>query len=814
MKKLISLILLITVSSISAEIIESMPVGPGVMYYHDYRSEGPWHLHVMEIDLTNEWVKLESVKANNVIKALERTSSMASRNDTEEHKVVGAINGDFYDTGTHIPVNGQVVNGKLVKRPNHWPAFAITDNGLPLIQTFIYSGQLFKDSISCGINGVNEARLENYMVVYNSFNGSKTGSNEWGAEVLAKYITSPLVNDTVLVKIIEMDTIVGTGHGNNTIPSNGLVFSGHGTSAAYLKQFAIGDTLQYVLGLSANEEKIMQHIGGYPMMITGGDIVKTNTNAFSTDRHPRTAIGFSQDSSKVYMVVVDGRQTGYSVGMSLYELGNYMLEWNVFQAVNLDGGGSSTMVIKNKVANSPSDGSGERSVTNGLMVVSTSPTSDFDNLWISPRKVYLLTETSKQFNIKAFDQYYNSLPVPEDIVWSCDPSLGTFNSNGFFTASSDTAAGYVYATSGDAKDSAQVLVTAVGNIELSPDPIILEVDENQQIKATAYDYFGNIIDLANTEYQWSITSEIGTINETGYFTSSKIGEAYIIAETKGIVDSVAVMVGSATTILVENFNNLDDWSISGVRIDLNNSSFAVSNSLYYSEPSSGKLQYVLQTGGVSAMYLNCNLPISGTPDAFGLYVYGDDKGHWLRGEFIDKDGEKFLVDFTEPDPGIDWKDEWKYLEIILADASASWANPSAVLDYPITWKKIYLAETSDDKKDSGTIYLDDFSIRFINGPQGIEEEILAQADNFNLISHYPNPFNNSSKFKFRINKMGNIKITFYDINGRIVDKLVLNNQKTGVNEYPWTPFNLSSGIYMYTIEMNGQLVSGKCLLIK
>jgi exopolysaccharide biosynthesis protein len=87
---------------------------------------------------------------------------------------------------------------------------------------------------------------------------------------------------------------------------------------------------------------------------------------YDTDIHPRTAVGFSQDSTKLYFFTVDGRQPGYSVGMSLEELASYMLGWGVYQGVNLDGGGSTTMVVRNIVVNSPSDPEGERCLCFGL----------------------------------------------------------------------------------------------------------------------------------------------------------------------------------------------------------------------------------------------------------------------------------------------------------------------------------------------------------------------------------------------------------------------------------------------------------------
>jgi exopolysaccharide biosynthesis protein len=85
-------------------------------------------------------------------------------------------------------------------------------------------------------------------------------------------------------------------------------------------------------------------------------------------RHPRTAIGWRADGHLV-LVTVDGRQPQKSVGMTIEELAKLMIELGCVEAMNLDGGGSTTMVIRNKIANSPSDAAGERPVSDALLIV-------------------------------------------------------------------------------------------------------------------------------------------------------------------------------------------------------------------------------------------------------------------------------------------------------------------------------------------------------------------------------------------------------------------------------------------------------------
>jgi len=121
-------------------------------------------------------------------------------------------------------------------------------------------------------------------------------------------------------------------------------------------------------------------VGGWPRLVVHGESVADTINrvegGFSKSfagRNPRTGIGFSRDSTTLYLITVDGRQEG-SDGMSLTEFAALMIRLGVFEGLNLDGGGSTAMVLDGKLVNSPSDKDKtgrivERTVGNALLVV-------------------------------------------------------------------------------------------------------------------------------------------------------------------------------------------------------------------------------------------------------------------------------------------------------------------------------------------------------------------------------------------------------------------------------------------------------------
>lgn len=112
----------------------------------------------------------------------------------------------------------------------------------------------------------------------------------------------------------------------------------------------------------------MEVVGGFPKLLERGGRVEEESVSAAT-RHPRTAVAYESERGRLWLVVVDGRQAPFSVGMTLPELTALLEALGADEALNLDGGGSSVMVVRGRVRNRPSDGAGERPVVNALAVV-------------------------------------------------------------------------------------------------------------------------------------------------------------------------------------------------------------------------------------------------------------------------------------------------------------------------------------------------------------------------------------------------------------------------------------------------------------
>ena len=352
----------------------SESIAPGIEHIQitrgfksDKEATGPWFINMLRIDLTR--ARLRMVHALDEAVGLETTTSMASR-----HGALAAINsGYFRTTGTYRgdSVGVGVLNGTILSESNNGRAAVglIEAKGS---QQIVFGHVVFTGELITGakakhtISGLNRPRADNELVIFTPEFHRTTLTDPNGLEVTVR-------RD----RVIE----IRDHHGSSVIPADGFVISATGTAREWaLQNLRQRSSAQLSLKLSPVEtdqeqlwSKATSIIGGGPQLIRDGRIEITNDAekilpAFVNDRHPRTAIA-KLKSGEILLLTVDGRQPGESVGMSLTMLADLLLEFGATQAINLDGGGSTTMVIGNKLVNKPSDAAGERPVSDAILVL-------------------------------------------------------------------------------------------------------------------------------------------------------------------------------------------------------------------------------------------------------------------------------------------------------------------------------------------------------------------------------------------------------------------------------------------------------------
>lgn len=185
---------------------------------------------------------------------------------------------------------------------------------------------------------------------------------------------APRTGDVRLV--IRKGRVVGECLDTCEIPKNGFVLVGNGARSNILKQLKTGDRVQTVWDIVSKNNaypayRIEDAVAGVPLLIRDGKIDITwkeekASKDFVETRHPRTAVANLKDG-KFLMLTADGRSEA-SAGIDLYDLADFLLELGAVDALNLDGGGSTTMVLDDKVVNHPSDKGGERKIGDALIV--------------------------------------------------------------------------------------------------------------------------------------------------------------------------------------------------------------------------------------------------------------------------------------------------------------------------------------------------------------------------------------------------------------------------------------------------------------
>ena len=168
----------------------------------------------------------------------------------------------------------------------------------------------------------------------------------------------------------------------------------------------------------------------------------------NTTRASRTAIGIKADGT-VVMLMVDGRQAPYSVGMTMAEVGAAMEALGCVQAVNLDGGGSSTFATQREGESEnntsagltlrcrPSDGY-ERKVSNTIMVLSNAkPTGEFDHAVLTPNNEVYTPGSTVQFAAAGVDAAGGRADIPAGAAWTVLSGSGRIDADGVYTATDD-----------------------------------------------------------------------------------------------------------------------------------------------------------------------------------------------------------------------------------------------------------------------------------------------------------------------------------------------------------------------------------------
>lgn len=684
-------------------------------------------VHVIEIDLTNPYVSLNTMSGKN--NNTGKTNTIL--NMSKENGAVAAINADVFVMGAEgAPLGAQVISGSFLTSPSKLKgmyAFSLTKDRKPMIDNYTFEGTVTaEDGSTFPLEGFNQSAYnpETTGATYSHVDTMYIYTSAWGGTERPKNsYTKPkevLVRNGIIEEISPDNTPITTA-----IPEDGYILRTHGKASAYVREhLKVGQpiTSNYSLvsltsGAKVDPATFEMMVGGHTLLVSGGAAAAFSrdiTGVSGSSYVSRSAIGYSKDGTKVYLITSE--RYGSNTGVNLKEMQQIMIQLGVDKGVNLDGGGSTTMIERPlgntslQLAHSTQYGTTQRSVANGIGVFTTAPQGTLKGIEVNGSNVLLLGQ-STTFSLKGYDNYYNPMTIDNAAaVWSAADGVGSFAGNVFtakkigkttVTVKSGAATSkYAVEVIGRDQIASMTIDTAAGMLTKGATvavPVTVKLKNGKTYKLSGDSLKWEYVGFTATQSGNNLTVDsVETKTGMGYAIGRYDGYPTMIPFTKGeTLKTFADFEQSAYAIT----SQVTPATTTG-RVKL------VSDLPGQKSPKALQLDYDFTLGtGTKASYAlfgATGQTISGSPASMTLDLYSDNSLNWVRAEFIDADGKTHLVDVAKQ---LDWSG-WKSVKM----------NLSALgMKYPVKMKRIYvvtLPEGQDERAAVGAIGLDNIQLQY------------------------------------------------------------------------------------------------------
>jgi 3',5'-cyclic AMP phosphodiesterase CpdA/exopolysaccharide biosynthesis protein len=617
------------------------------------------------------------------------------RNGAERTGATAAINADFFDiNNSDAPLGPGIGRADgLINAPTEGrnQAVAVTEAGaVHLAQIFLEGEVRVGDGPALELSGVNTFRLP--------ADGIGLFTPLWGEYTRAESVAG--AEETAEVTIVNgIVADVSDNVGSGAIDEDTLVLVGGDAGAKALLDLEVGEQVDVRYAPRSDVGEIAAAVGGSHVLVRDG-VPQSFTDAAV---HPRTAVGISEDGSEVFLVVVDGRQA-HARGMSLTELGEFMHGLGAHEALNVDGGGSSTMVVREPatvdhgVVNSPSDGE-ERLVANGLAVFAGEGSGELAGFRLlpgagSPRVFPGLTRTVTAL---AHDDVHD--PVPTTPTWSIDTDVAQIDGTGEVATITGIRGGdaTVVAAEGDIRE--EIDITVLDELaRIAPSTTLLALADEEstgRIELTGFDAYGYRAPLEPSDVEISGGQGVVDVvpDGAGFLVEPLTDDASAVLtlEAAGAQTQVAVTIGLVEELSAD-FSDADQWTISFARAtgDI--------------EPTEGpdgrsgvRLSYDFTGPNTRAAYAAPPEPfyLPGQPQTVKAWVRGDGNGSWIRMRAYDSQGTLITLN-----GGYTTYTGWEQLTFEVPEGT----------EYPLRFHDIYSVEPRGDARYEGETSFSDITV--------------------------------------------------------------------------------------------------------
>jgi hypothetical protein len=345
---------------------------PGVTYARQvqFTAHGPVVMHVLTAPRPGGLYALKPLLSNGTIVGRERVTSM--QKDVSDFATAAGVNGDLFNWNDGHP-SGMLMKSKVLQSPPYRfrSSIGVSADGKLSVARVAFYGYWQGLGQRRPLTGLNQPPRGDGTALFTSAWGAATPKLAGAVEAVLEPFP-PATTGEDLSGEVAVQTSTG---GGTPIPRDGAVLVAHGSQAAKLATEAPPTTpvtMHLILSPDWPAAGITDALGGGPVIVRNGRAVWTAGEDFLPlqlgPREPRTAVGQRRDG-KILLVAVDGRRTGYSVGLTNWELAQAMVRLGAVTASALDAGGSTTMAFDGALLNRPSDPAGERQVAESLSVL-------------------------------------------------------------------------------------------------------------------------------------------------------------------------------------------------------------------------------------------------------------------------------------------------------------------------------------------------------------------------------------------------------------------------------------------------------------
>lgn len=549
MKKILACILMmllalgtLPVYAATLSITEQKTLIRGVTYTHMERlMENGWQdIYVVQADLKESHLKFNVLNNAEGKSHLQNTYEMAKNADA-----IAAINADFFSAKRDESGRGSAIGIEMTEGILHTsPAAYESMNALymPKDEKTLYFNQFIYDFKVTAPSGASD----NIIVInkYDDLRGIVMYTPDWGK-------TTPGSGSDVIEVIVKDGIVIDKLYDNGPaeILKDGYVLSANITLNSFLDtELNIGDAVTIDITTLPNFNNLETAVGGGGMILVEGNV----PNAFShtiSGLQPRSAVGLDVEGKVITLVAVDGRRTS-AKGMTMTQLGYLMKELGCYNAMNLDGGGSTLMALKDEdghiVANNPSDNY-KRPVTNSIgIVLNETYKPILSGIQLSSDDANVFVGTGRKLTTKAVDQYSQIMPngITGKISWSILEGNATIKDETLYPEKAGTIKvlaeymGHQDVITMQALDGVSRLVVAEPKVQLS-------IGSKKAISITGYDELGNHALIYAKDVSLSSSNPIVAIFENGQVKSVTEGSCVLTAAYGDITANMVVTVGNA-----------------------------------------------------------------------------------------------------------------------------------------------------------------------------------------------------------------------------------------------------------------------------